>query len=177
MRDAHFNGVKFADQDPDQPLEPIVGCCSIVFRKMLRLPPSNLADVRERLARLFRTVLTRHVCSGSSSDRPMMRRFKKLWLKLASDLDVAVPTVAYHCWCKTCSDEGRIAPVKSLSLCSRGKIASYASVDCLKRCVGTSGFAADAAATGCSTSSSARCSRRSSDRSVLLALYIAPNGS
>ena len=127
MRDVVYNGVKLVSLAPDQPLEQTLVFASFTFSMLPRLSPLMLTDVRRRLTRLFRTVLTRHVCSGSTTDRPIMRRFKQAWLKLANDVGVAVPTVAYHCWCSVCSDESKIAPADSLSLCGRCRIASCAS--------------------------------------------------
>ena len=148
MRDTVFNGLPLADKDVDKPLEQTIALTSLMFDSLLHSAPSIVADAGVRLGRLFRTVLTRHICSGSTTDRPMMRRFREEWLRLANALGVAIPTVAYHCWCSICSDEGTIAPADSLQLCGRCRIASCASVlvrapltdadasrDCLRRSV------------------------------------------
>ena len=89
--DGHITG-----NDPDEPLQQTVEISSRIFHALARTPPSTRADVRRRVERLFRTVLGRAVCTRASSDgdRPILRQLVQVWIDLASELNVAVPTVA-----------------------------------------------------------------------------------
>ena len=80
--------------------------------------------VPARLERLFRTVLSKHVCADAATYRPWMDQFRAVWLALGRVYGVEPPALAYHCWCEKCSAERVVAPIKSLSLCGRCKIAA-----------------------------------------------------
>ena len=124
-----FYGAQTDDRkDPDGPLEQNIGQMrTSLVPALTRLNAGGRSlGVKARLERLFRCVLSRHVCADAATDRPWMNAFRRVWLELGRVYGVEPPTLAYHCWCAKCSAEQVVAPVKSLSLCGRCKIAACA---------------------------------------------------
>ena len=127
--DGPFVGLYSKDVgDLDGALEQNIGQMRVwLIPRLATLAVTGRAlDARARLERLFRTVLSRHVCAGAPTDRPWMNEFRAEWIRLGLIFGVNPPELAYHCWCQACSDERKVAPVKSLALCSRCKIAACA---------------------------------------------------
>ena len=115
-------------RDVDGPLEQNIGQMHTYLVPELETlhARGRSLGVPARLERLFRTILSRHVCPDAPTDRRWMNAFRDVWLELGRVYGIEPPALAYHCWCKICCDEGKIAPVKSLSLCGRCKIAACA---------------------------------------------------